>query len=249
MALSMAILTQLRVSTERYKLAVQDYDLADKGADVDQRLANFYKASMDSKLENELEAIRTEARAALGAYQKANAYANAQIAFGRLYNTLGFDPLEDNYNKSTIADLSKRIKTHITQTQTSALAFQSHLFNQPETVNVKIEGVNNPEQVSKMKSQVIELLARNNSQHQEQAQPLVFKLDQKNHLSIDKTQWHIQLHDAKGKPIELASYETKIPTGSRPSVLESSLIAAATFKLGEVKALLARDNSSTKTAK
>ncbi len=249
MALSMAILTQLRVSTERYKLAVQDYDLADKGADVDQRLANFYKASMDSKLENELEAIRTEARAVLGAYQKANAYANAQIAFGRLYNTLGFDPLEDNYSKSTISELSNRIKTHITQTQTSALAFESHLFNQPETVHVKIEGVNNPEQVSKMKSQVIQLLARNNIQHQEQAQPLVFKLDQKNHLSIDKTQWRIQMQDAQGKPVELSSYETKIPSGSRASVLESSLLAAATFKLNEVKALITKHNAKPEKAK
>ena len=73
MALSMAILTQTRVSAERYRMALDDFKLADQASQVDTRLAAYTKASVSAKLESELEAIRTQARAVLGAYQRANA--------------------------------------------------------------------------------------------------------------------------------------------------------------------------------
>lgn len=244
MALSMAVLTQLRVSAERYKLSVEDYDLANRAADVDVRLANFYRASLDSKLENELEAIRTEARAVLGAYQKANAYANAQIAFGRLYNTLGFDPLEDNYQGNSVAELSQRVKLHFTQTENKALAFKSNLFtDDTQLVNVQIKGVTNPQQSSDMKTQLIGLLMRNNIKHSETGVPLVFKLEQKESLSIDKTKWTIEMQNKQGA-LNQTAYETKIPKGARDSVLDSSLLAAATFKLNDVKTWLSQADLS-----
>ncbi|EWS63528.1 Outer membrane efflux protein [Hydrogenophaga sp. T4] len=43
MALSMAILTQTRVSAERYRMALEDFRLADQAAQVDTRLAAFTK--------------------------------------------------------------------------------------------------------------------------------------------------------------------------------------------------------------
>ena len=71
MALSMAILTQLRISLERYRLAMEDFKLADTAAQVDKRLANYTRASVTARLDSELEAVRTEARAILRAYQRA----------------------------------------------------------------------------------------------------------------------------------------------------------------------------------
>jgi outer membrane protein TolC len=59
MALSMAILTQTRVSVERYRMALEDFKLADQAAQVDTRLAAYTKASVTAKLESELEAIRS----------------------------------------------------------------------------------------------------------------------------------------------------------------------------------------------
>ncbi|MCB0074273.1 MAG: TolC family protein, partial [Caldilineaceae bacterium] len=49
MALSMAILTQTRVSAERYKMALEDFRLADQASQVDTRLAAFTKASVSAK--------------------------------------------------------------------------------------------------------------------------------------------------------------------------------------------------------
>ena len=50
MALSMAIMTQLRVGAERYRLAIIDFKLADIGFQVDQRLAANMRASVTAKL-------------------------------------------------------------------------------------------------------------------------------------------------------------------------------------------------------
>jgi hypothetical protein len=128
MALSMAILTQTRVSAERYRMALEDFKLADQAAQVDTRLAAFTRASVTAKLDSELEAIRTQARAVLGAYQRANAYANAHIAFGRLYNTLGFDPIADDFEGNDLAQLTQRVGAHLQATEKDAFALSSNLF-------------------------------------------------------------------------------------------------------------------------
>ncbi len=91
LAQSMAVLTQVRVAAMRYNLARDELSTMADSALVDQRLANFSKASASSRVDSELELIRTEARALLSTYQRQIAYANAQNAWGRLYNSLGLD--------------------------------------------------------------------------------------------------------------------------------------------------------------
>lgn len=238
LALSMAIITQLRISTERYRLAIKDYNLSDTAANVDQRLADYTRASVSAKLATELEAIRTQARAVLGAYQKANAYANAQIAFGRLYNTLGFDPLEDNYENNSVSELSQRVKQHLQETETSALKMKSNLFGNSTSVSIKIEGVKNTALKENMTKKLTALLARNQIvQNAESGVPLTFKLNRSNKLDIDQAVWQINVSN-KGKVTNTAEYTTKIPENSRHSVLESTLIAAATSRLNDIQSWL-----------
>ena len=239
LALSMAIITQLRVSTERYRLALEDYKLADTAADVDKRLANYTKASVSAKLESELEAIRTQARSVLGAYQKANAYANAQIAFGRLYNTLGFDPLEDNYKDSSIAELASRVKAHFNETEQESLKLKSNLFGNQYKVSVKVEGIKDAKLQKQMKDKLVSMLARNEIVDDASGMPLTFKLTRDNNLAIDKTNWSIKLANKLGKVEKSALYSTKIPETSRDSVVESTLIAAATSQISNMKIWLA----------
>ena len=243
-ALSMAILTQLRVSVERYRLAMEDYKLADTASNVDKRLADYTKASVSAKLESELEAIRTQARAVLGEYQKANAYANAQIAFGRLYNTLGFDPLEDNYAGSNVAELSQRVKAHFNETETEALKMKSNLFGNQTKVSIKVKGVQDAALQKQMQVKLVELFARNQIVSDEMnGMPLIFSLTRDNQLAIDKANWSIQLADKAGKVTQTAAYTTKIPEKSRDSVVEATLIAAATSQLNTMKTWLAAIDS------
>ncbi|WP_374502511.1 TolC family protein [Zoogloea sp.] len=122
MALAMAILTQVRVGVERYRLAMTDLQIADTSAQVDQRLADYAKASVTARLDSDLEAVRTQTRALLGNYQRANAYANAQIAYGRIYNSVGLDPLPDNFEQDDLKTLSGRIGEHLRKAEKDAFA-------------------------------------------------------------------------------------------------------------------------------
>ena len=241
LALSMAILTQLRVSVERYNLALEDYKLADTAANVDKRLADYTKASVSAKLESELEAIRTQARSVLGAYQKANTYANAQIAFGRLYNTLGFDPLEDNYDGKSISDLSAQVKQHFEETEKDSLKLKSNLFGNQAKVSIKIDGVPDLAMHKQMKAQLVSLLARNQIVSDDASGlPLTFILKRDTNLAIEKASWDIQLSDKNGKVQQSAAYSTKMPEKSRDSVVEATLIAAATSQINTMKTWLAQ---------
>ena len=248
-ALSMAILTQLRVSVERYRLALEDYKLADTAADVDKRLANYTKASVSAKLESELEAIRTQARAVLGDYQKANTYANAQIAFGRMYNTLGFDPLEDNYDGNSIADLSAKVKQHFIESEQESLKMKSNLFGNSTKVSVIIKGVQDVKLQQAMKDKVVALLARNQIVHEATGMPLTFSLRRDATLSIEKATWHIELDNKTGKAPHNVNFVTKMPEKSRDSVLEATLIAAATSQLSTMKTWLLRTDEENLTSK
>ncbi len=211
---------------------------------MDRRLADYTKASVSAKLESELEAIRTQARAVLGAYQKANTYANAQIAYGRLYNTLGFDPLEDNYDGNSITELTDKVKQHFGETEKESLKMKSNLFGNQTKVAVNIEGVPDNAARTEMRKQLIELLARNQIVHDEAGLPLTFSLKRDTNLAIEKMTWDIKLSDKKGKVQKSAAYMTKMPENSRDSILQATLIAAATSQLTTMKAWLVQADSS-----
>src|SRR5699024_6609559 len=95
MALSMAVLTQVRVGLQRYNLTLDELNYANESLRVDKELLKYAQAASSSKFESELEVIRTEARALLAEYQRYVSYANAQAAWGRLYNSVGLDVLPE----------------------------------------------------------------------------------------------------------------------------------------------------------
>jgi len=238
MALSMAILTQTRVSAERYKMALEDFRLADQAAQVDTRLAAFTKASMSAKLESELEVIRTQARAVLGQYQRANAYANAHIAFGRLYNTLGFDPIADDFEGNDLAQLTDRIKGHLKATEKDAFALSSNLFGRAATVNVNLAGIQDPVQQVRMKALVTELLGRHQiATDAKDGIPLKLAFTAAENNGVEKAAWTLELTDGSGQS-QKARFATTIPANARASVYESSLVAALNANLGDLKSWL-----------
>lgn len=106
MALSMAVLTQVRVGVQRYELALSELKFAEESLGVDQRLLGFAQKSAKIKFDSQLEVIRAEARALLAEYQRYAAYSNAQAAWGRLYNSVGLDVLPtaiDGHDVKTVA--------------------------------------------------------------------------------------------------------------------------------------------------
>ena len=106
MALSMAVLTQVRVGIQRYDLSLAELEFNEESLRVDQRLLNYAKSAEHSKFDSELEVIRSEARALLAEYQRYASYSNAQAAWGRVYNSVGLDVLPatiENHDVKTLA--------------------------------------------------------------------------------------------------------------------------------------------------
>lgn len=239
MALSMAILTQLRISLERYRLAMEDFKLADTASQVDKRLANYTRASVSARLDSELEAVRTEARAVLGAYQRANAYANSQIAFARLYNTLGFDPLPDNFEGDDLFTLTDRVRQHLRSTERGSFTMTSNLFGHPAAVMVRLEGVEDPAMAGRMKEQITSLLVRNDVKvDNNKGMPVTFALQRNTRHGLEKINWEIELADAKGRVCHNANYATTVPGQARGSAYEAALVAAATQAMPQMRSRL-----------
>jgi outer membrane protein TolC len=135
MAQAMAVLTQVRVATTRYGLAKDELDQVVESASVDQRLANYAKAASTARVDSELEVIRTETRALLSSYQKHISYANAQAAWGRVYNSLGLDLLNIDRNMS-LAQLKSSIDQSLSTWQRTT--FGSGISERPVMQSVKL---------------------------------------------------------------------------------------------------------------
>jgi len=109
-ALSMAILTQVRVGALRYRLACDEVDFANQSLRVDRSLLDYARAARKTTLGSELEVIRAEGRFLLSRYQREAAYSSAQAAWGRLYNSVGLDVLPEAIEKDDIATLASAIE-------------------------------------------------------------------------------------------------------------------------------------------
>ena len=120
-ALSMAVLTQVRVGVLRYELASQEVDFANESLRVDQHLLEYARAASSSNLGSELEVIRAEGRYLLSRYQREAAYSRAQAAWGRLYNSIGLDVLPEAVENNDVKTLAREIEASLQEERNSKL--------------------------------------------------------------------------------------------------------------------------------
>ncbi len=123
MALSMAVLTQVRVGTLRYNLALSDLQFANQSLRVDGRLLEYAKAAAKVSADSELEVVRAEARWLLARYQRYIAYSHAQSSWGQLYNSVGLEVLPDAVASHDVKALAVEIRQ--TMAQWEKTAFQT----------------------------------------------------------------------------------------------------------------------------
>jgi hypothetical protein len=120
-ALSMAILTQVRVGTLRYQLARQEVQFAEDSLRVDHSLLDYAVAAKTGALGSELEVIRSEGRYLLSRYQREAAFSSAQAAWGRLYNSVGLDVLPTEIEQHDIKTLAREIQRTLNQQEQQRL--------------------------------------------------------------------------------------------------------------------------------
>jgi outer membrane protein TolC len=222
MAQAMAVLTQVRVASLRYGLAKDELGTTNDSANVDQRLANYSKASATSRVDSELEVIRTEARALLSNYQRHIAYANAQSAWGRLFNSVGYDinPAPQN---ASVAQLAEVIKQSITQWQQVTFGRAAAVAAPMPAIALNIIGLTDEQQVSAVTVATIDALNAMNFEVT-RASPSVWTIDMKTSLEQHKgkaprAHWEMTLRKPGGAVAGKGRYSAELPGDSLADAL------------------------------
>lgn len=92
MSLSMAILTQIHISLERFGIAKNEYEFAKKIDRVSSRIAEISAEKGSSQLEDKLKVIEDKCAGLVAHIRRYASYAEVQAAYGRLLNSLGLEP-------------------------------------------------------------------------------------------------------------------------------------------------------------
>jgi len=141
LALTMAVLTQVRVAIERYRLAQSDLDVARESSNVDQRLASYARAALSSRTDTELEVIRAETRALNSEYQRYASYAAAVTAYGRIYNSLGLDVVPDGVEQASLAELGAKVVANIASMENDTFAHFKVAVPRLPPITLSFDGV------------------------------------------------------------------------------------------------------------
>ncbi|MFL6658739.1 MAG: TolC family protein [Massilia sp.] len=108
-ALTMAVLTQVRIAAQRYREAQDDYDISRRGAAVDARTEQLIAAGIKASSESEMELLRVQVKAALSDMQRYTALANLQVAYARVANSVGADLLPDVPLTASVATFTAQL--------------------------------------------------------------------------------------------------------------------------------------------
>lgn len=139
LALSMAVLTQVRVAVGRYALAQQNLAIARDSNAVDQRMLSYARAGAETRTDTGLELIRAEVRALHSGYQRAGAYAAAQAAMSRLNNSIGLDTLpKSSIEQLSLAELGQQIKNRLVQPAAEVYAYEAAPVRPPSLVHLQL---------------------------------------------------------------------------------------------------------------
>ncbi|MBE2257846.1 MAG: TolC family protein [Rhodobacteraceae bacterium] len=252
LALSMAVITQVRVAIERYKLALLDYRQTDESARVDQRLAQISQAGVSSRVESELEAVRTESRALVTQFQRYAAYANAQTALGRILNSVGLNVLPDELETRDLAAVADELQRSLDAGERDVFQFVSAEAPKPQSLRIEIlslpAGISKPLIVDAVSERLRgnRLLVTSDT-----AASAVFtmKLNRgpvKN--GVERSEWLMTLRDPSGKLLATRNYSTVLTPDLPQRSLQAFAEAAALSQVSLLREQLAPTTVPATTA-
>lgn len=229
MALSMAVITQVRVATERYKLAVYDFQIADQSAQVDQRLASISRAGSDNSLTSDLETLRTEARSIVSRFQMAGSYAEAQAAYGRVLNSVGIDLLPDQVQQTDVASLSNAIASSLRREEQTVFASVALKSAPVQPVRVEVGRLPGGADRAAITRSVSQVLTANQIEMGEAPQSLRLRMQFKTVSSSTarKGQWTMEVIDSDDNVRLSRQYQSYLPDDASTRTLSALAQAAA----------------------
>lgn len=240
LALSMAVLTQTRVSLERYKLALVDLEVSDESARVDERLAAFARAARSTKVDAELEVIRTEARALVTQFQRHAAYANAQVAMGRIFNSLGVDPLPDSGRYDDLASLVQGLQSHMSAWPKDIFKAAAAEAGERPRVAIEVTNVPSARHAESVRSAVAKVL-ENGGYVVAPLDPGAWRLGLRLELAPPRDgtrrgEWAIALHRPQGGAVGESRYASTFSADFTPSTAAAFSEAATLSSLDRLDA-------------
>jgi len=102
----MAVLTQVHLSYQQFLVADQQYKRTQELDAINQKISTHITNDAENDAKTELERIRATTNALMSRLQLLEAYAGIQSSLGRVYVSLGLDPLPvfiENYDINTLA--------------------------------------------------------------------------------------------------------------------------------------------------
>ena len=108
-ALSMAVLSQMKVADLTFRTAVEDYRLADRLAEVEGRMRDQLDAGAAAQQQSRRAVVRGRVGAALAELRRDMSYADMQAAWGRMFATIGADALPETIESSNVAAVATAV--------------------------------------------------------------------------------------------------------------------------------------------
>ena len=235
-ALSMAVITQVRVAIQRYELSLVDLDLAEQATQVDGRLAKYARVAMTMRVDSELELVRSEARALIGEFQRYSSYANAQAAYGRILNSLGVDLLPEKVESADVNSLAVAVAGQIEQAARDTFPVAlAPVERELPTIRVQIENVKNPRLKRAAEEAAVRVL-RSAGYTVSQNDPKAWMLHMRFHVAgagggVSRGVWHIRLDRADGTLAGSSEYSSALTAQFRPSTMDAFTDAATASQL------------------
>lgn len=237
MALSIAVLTQVRVAIERYKLSLKELDVANESSLVDQRMAAFAEAAGSSQMNAVLETIRAQTRALNSEFKRYSAYAAAQAAFGRIYNSVGFEVVPDDLDETKpLKEVGKAITSYIKRIEANQFAHASVIAPPIPEFRLKVSGVS--ENLSRIiLSNIDKVFERNRLKTNPEAKHQVrIKLTlNKPKKGVLPAFWKVDVTNGEGRVLGRKIYSSTLTLKPSDRIIKSFAEAAIIANIGAIR--------------
>jgi hypothetical protein len=211
-------------------------------------MAAYARAALTTRADSELELIRAETRALNSAFQRYGAYAAAQSAFGRIYNSIGLEVVPAAMDGSSLQDIGASITRNIEQIEKDTFAKLGLGSNALPSMTLQFDGIStadgvaNAESAAAIQRAIADVLKRNRME---------LSTDKAQHqlrfaLALDapangtrRATWVITLTGADGKPLGETRYVSSLMVEPTPGSMIAFAQAAAISSLRPVNTWLA----------
>jgi len=113
MTLSMAVLSQLHIAFRQYRGFVHQFERDMRLESVNMRIFEQMKTAHEADAGSRTEKIRAETNAVMAKLQRYHSFAQLQNALGRVYASIGLDPLPEGFKETDVETLAGAIREEL----------------------------------------------------------------------------------------------------------------------------------------